>query len=50
LLKNVPGPDECPAEKMLDAGVTDPQRCGAPAEVSLATKPILTQIIFSDIF
>jgi hypothetical protein len=40
LLKNVPGADERFAEKMLDAGVTDAQGCGAPAEVALTAKPI----------
>jgi len=49
-VKDVPGPDKCPGEKMLDSRITDSQGCGAPAELTLTTKPILTEILLGDIF
>jgi hypothetical protein len=49
VVENVPGSDQCSGKKMLNAGVTDTQCCGAPAEFILAAKPVLTGLFFSDI-
>ncbi len=35
---------------MLDSGITDSKGCRTPAEFALTTKPILTEILFGDMF
>ncbi|OQX60543.1 MAG: hypothetical protein B5M56_10840 [Desulfococcus sp. 4484_241] len=36
-------------KKMLNAGIADPQRRGAPAELTLTAQPVLTKLLFSDV-
>jgi hypothetical protein len=48
--ENVLGSDQGFGKKRLNTGVADMQCCGAPAKFTLTTKPILTQLLFADIF
>ncbi|HDM79128.1 MAG TPA: hypothetical protein ENG51_22095 [Deltaproteobacteria bacterium] len=50
LIENVPWPEKCTGKKILDSGITDSKGCGAPAKFALTTKPMLTELLFGDIF
>jgi len=49
-MKDIPGSDKGSGEKMLDSRITDSQGGGTPAKFTLTTKPVLTELLFGDIF